>query len=256
MKINSKNQLGLNFTQYIKDNFYKIHNENFFSKYSDEVVEPFRNQFREILSDDGNKNLFFTNTSKQVAEKIKVDKFEPKILKTEKQKKLTFLIDDKHFYRVHIKGSELFCMLVLKELREQGDYISYHSFKIKPLENEVVFPKNQNDYRNDKYFLEFIKLLIFTEYSELEEVTLMPNQSKGNKKEGKIYNDSNKNFIIVDSTWNKIIIRTEKFGVSGHLRLQPIGKNRNDRKLIYISEYLKNGYTKQARQNENERERE
>jgi hypothetical protein len=144
-------------------------------------------------------------------------------------------------------------MLVLKELREQGDYISYHSFKIKPLENEVVFPKNQNDYRNDKYFLEFIKLLIFTEYSELEEVTLMPNQSKGNKKEGKIYNDSNKNFTIVDSTWNKIIIRTEKFGVSGHLRLQPIGKNRNDRKLIYISEYLKNGYTKQSRQNKHER---
>jgi hypothetical protein len=143
MKINSKNQLGLNFTQYIKDNFYKIHNENFFSKYSDEVVEPFRNQFREILSYDGNKNLFFTNTSKQVAEKIKVDKFEPKILKTEKQKKLTFLIDDMHFYRVHIKGTELFCMLVLKELREQGDYISYHSFKIKPLENEVVFPKTK-----------------------------------------------------------------------------------------------------------------
>jgi hypothetical protein len=244
MKINQNNQLGLNFTQHIKDNFYKIHNENFFSKYPDDFVESFRNQFKDILNDEGNKNLLFTNTSKQVAEKIKVDKFEPKILKTDKHKKLTFLIDDTHFYRVHIKGDELFCMLVLKEKRESDFYISYHSFKIKPIENEVVFPKNQNDYKNDKYFLEFIKLLIFTEYSELEEVTLMPNQSKGNKKEGKIYNDSNKSFIIVDSTWNKIIIRTDKFGVSGHLRLQPIGKNRNDRKLIYISEYLKNGYTK------------
>lgn len=51
---------------------------------------------------------------------------------------------------------------------------------------------------------------------------------------------------IVDSTWFTTIIRTEGFGVSGHFRLQPVGQGRQGRKLTWISDYEKHGYTRRA----------
>ena len=53
--------------------------------------------------------------------------------------------------------------------------------------------------------------------------------------------------VVVDSTWNKTIIRVGEFGVSGHLRLQPFGKGRTNRKLIYVSDYMKKGYVRNAK---------
>lgn len=248
MKIKIENQLGLNFTQRIKDEFYRIHSAKFFKGIPESYLKPFKQQWLDILSDDGNKNLLFTKTSLEVAEKIKIDKFEPSILKIKKEKKLTFLIDGNHFYRVAIAQGEIFVLHIKKSILDNGHaYLSYDSFKIMPLLNTVVYPPNQTDYLNDKFFKEFIRLLIFTEYSELQETLVNPRQSYGTKKQGKYLNETNKPFIVVDSNWNKIIIRTEGFGVSGHFRLQRVGVNREDRKLIYISEYFKNGYVRGAK---------
>ena len=248
MRIKKENQLGLNFTQEIKDKFYQIHSDKFFSQFNEEELKPFKEQWKWILDDSQNKNLLFTKTAIEVCKKIKVDKFKPSILKIKTPKKYTFLIDDKHFYRVFLNGSEILVLHIKKEDLANGQsYLSYDSFKILPNENRVVYPPNQNDYLNDKHFVEFIKLLIFTEYSELQEVVIKPNQSYGTKKQGKYLNETSQNFVLVDSTWNSIIIRKDGFGVIGHFRLQPIGKNREDRKLIYISEFFKNGYIRNAK---------
>lgn len=110
-------------------------------------------------------------------------------------------------------------------------------------DGKLNFPENE---RNEDFFNEmmcFIKLLTFTELSELEISLIKPNQSVGNKKDGKYLNQSNSNVSVVDSTWNKIIVRSGAFGVSGHLRLQPTS---NGKKLIYIKEYTKTGYTRNA----------
>jgi hypothetical protein len=243
MKFQKYNQLGLNFTQYIKDNLYRVHTENFFSKFDKDFVKPYQEQWKWILNDEKNKNLFFTNTARKVADSIKLNKFEAKILKSDKDVKYTFLIDDKMFYRVSIKGGEILGMRVFTE---EGS-INYSSFKILPEQNLVVYPHSQYDYLNDKYFVEFIKLLIFTEYSELKETVLMPRQSVGTMKEGKYLNESDKNVVIVDSTWNNVIVRNEAFGVNGHFRLQPMGKNRLERKLIYIKEFIKDGYVRKSK---------
>ena len=47
---------------------------------------------------------------------------------------------------------------------------------------------------------------------------------------------------IVDSNWFRTISRIKGFTVSGHLRLQPVGVKRGQRKLIWINEYEKHGY--------------
>jgi hypothetical protein len=248
MKVNKYNQLGLNFTQEIKNNIFKVHSDKYFIQHPDSFIKPYREQFQDILSDDRNKNLLFTKTSLEVADKIKIGKFKPSILKIKQEKKLTFLIDENHFYRVNLKQDEIMAILVKITKSENNlDYVSYDSFKIMPLTDTVIYPPNPTDYLNDKYFTEFLKLLIFTEYSELQEITMMPNQSFGTRKQGKYVNETDKKFIIVDSAWNKIIIRTDKFGVSGHLRLQPI---KDGLKLIYIKEYFKNGYVRGAKRNQ------
>ncbi len=243
MRVTKENQLGLNFTQYIKDSFYKLHNEKYFSGYPESYIKPYREQFQDILSDDGNKNLLFTRTSIDIADKIKIDKFKPSILKIKKEKKLTFLIDDKHFYRVNLKQDEIFVMLV--KLTD-GNYVSYDTFKIMPLADIVIYPQNPTDYINDKYFKEFLKLLIFTEYSDLEEIIISPNQSYGTKRQGKYLNETNKNFILVDSYWNKTTINAGKFMVSGHPRYL---MSENGIKVVYIKEYTKNGYIRRAKKN-------
>jgi len=249
MKVNKHNQLGLNFTNEIRDNIFDVHSKTYFIGHEESFIKPYKDQFKDILSDDSNKNLLFTKTSIEVANKIKIDKFKPSILKIKQEKKLTFLIDENHFYRVMLKQNEIFAILVKINKTDdiRKDYLSYDSFKIMPLTDIVVYPQNQDDYLNDKYFSEFLKLLIFTEYSDLQEVTMMPNQTFGTRKQGKYVNETDKKFIIVDSAWNKTIIRTGKFGVSGHPRWQAV---KDGSKLIYISEYIKDGYTRNAKRNQ------
>lgn len=242
MKIKKENMFGLNFTQNIKDTLYNAHNTNYFSKYGSEFVKPFQEQWKWLLNDLDNKNLFFTETAKKISNSIYIGKFNPNVLRLEKPKKFTFLIDENTFYRVTIDENEIFAIRVFKD----SISVNYDSFKIIPKNNQVIYPQNY-DYLNDKNFVQFLRLLIFTEFSEINEIVLKPKQSSGTKKDGKYLNESDSNVVIVDSTWNIQIIKNEAFGVNGHFRLQPIGKDRLDRKLIYIKEYIKDGYVRKSK---------
>ena len=62
------------------------------------------------------------------------------------------------------------------------------------------------------------------------------------------YNNLNKeNIQVVDSTWYTTLLRTSGFMVSGHLRMQPCGKDHSERKLIYIDSFEKHGYVRRAK---------
>ena len=150
MKFNKKNQLGLNFTQYYKDNLFRIHFSNY-QYYPNHFLEPYKEQWTWLLDDKLNKNLFFTKTALSIVDKIKIEKFKPETLKSKKDIKHTFLVDENSFYRMTIKS------------------------KIIPESNIVIHP-NKN-YLEDKNFVQFLKLLIFTEYSELKERVLLWNQT-------------------------------------------------------------------------------
>jgi hypothetical protein len=113
------------------------------------------------------------------------------------------------------------------------------------------------DLELDKYFAPFayeaewlrvIKLMIFVELGDIEvEFIEKGRNNKKPKKEGKITNDSEYNVYVVDSSWNKLIIRTDGFAVRGHFRLQPCGEGMKDRKLIWIDAFEKHGYKRTPR---------
>jgi hypothetical protein len=63
----------------------------------------------------------------------------------------------------------------------------------------------------------------------------------------KYVTDIKSNVEIVDSNWFTTIIHSNGFNVSGHFRLQPIGHGRNERRLIWIKDFEKHGYTRRAR---------
>lgn len=71
----------------------------------------------------------------------------------------------------------------------------------------------------------------------------------------KYTNDSNHKVSILDSTYFTTISRTEGFGVKGHFRLQPYGPGRTRRRLQWIPDFEKKGYTRTAKvltQNQND----
>lgn len=87
-------------------------------------------------------------------------------------------------------------------------------------------------------------LILFMKYCELQ--TKVINAGKKEVHIGTKYiNETKQNIEILDSTWFTTIVRGEGFGVRGHFRMQPY--NTGGKKLIWISDYEKTGYTKKAK---------
>lgn len=114
------------------------------------------------------------------------------------------------------------------------------------------------DLDNDKYhapntqnaiFNRIAKIITFIELGDIETVYLPAGRNNGKSKKsgGKITNTTEFNVYVVDTSWNKLIIRTEGFGVMGHFRLQPCGPGHVDRKLIWIDSFEKHGYVRKPR---------
>jgi len=117
---------------------------------------------------------------------------------------------------------------------------------------EFGFDLNENGYFfNTKYAAEFnriLKIMTFVELGDIEVTILEKGRNNGkDKKDGKITNTSNYTVYVVDSSWNKLIIRTEGFAVKGHFRLQPCGVGHADRKLMWIDAFEKHGYKRRPR---------
>jgi hypothetical protein len=60
-----------------------------------------------------------------------------------------------------------------------------------------------------------------------------------------IYQKPN-DIIVVDTLYDETIKVINPFSVSGHFRNQPFGKERSDKKMIYIDSFMKSGYTRIA----------
>lgn len=89
-------------------------------------------------------------------------------------------------------------------------------------------------------------LILFMKYCDLETKIV-----KAGKKENhigtKYVNDTRNNIEILDSTWFTTIVRGDGFHVRGHFRMQPYGPNLSQRKLIWIADFDKDGYTRKAK---------
>ncbi len=97
------------------------------------------------------------------------------------------------------------------------------------------------------YYLAFlVSFILFLKYVELE--TKVVNAKKRERHAGEKYvNETNHNIEILDSTWFTTITRSDSFKVGGHFKMQPYGPALQQRKLIWVSKYDKQGYTKKAK---------
>lgn len=62
----------------------------------------------------------------------------------------------------------------------------------------------------------------------------------------KFYNESKSPFTILNCNWFTNLVRDTPFSVKGHLRWQPCGEGHKKRKLIWIDEFEKSGYKRNA----------
>ncbi len=306
MRINAKNQLGLGFEKWMKDDLFRMQYEKYIKQEGDaKSVLNSVNFINDLFSDSDNKNYLFRQTAIDVASTIKLDKGKLddfSFLQDIPVKKCTYLVGTRKFYRWFRwqPDGDIHCICVklvdpvepemvegikqdvfslsdeqIKEMVKQnlttgkisqedadillgsikvGNFrdiassgLFYYMFAINPVSGQLLFPENEinEDFEND--MMEFVRMLIFTELTPLETITLSPRMSAGTRKEGKFLNESNKNVIIVDSAWNKIIVRDEAFKIRSHIRLQPFGPKRSQRKPILIAEHQREGYTKKVR---------
>jgi hypothetical protein len=276
MKLSPNSQLGLNITRNMVGQIIMYQWKNYIQPVEDvalktkamaNFVELFSKEMlvtsdsEELLESFGisraqlnlltNTNYLMATPALELAQRIKIDedKFDVRFLSKVKDKKITFLLGKNGFIRFMKHGDEIFAIMVSTELTENSEtYMKYCSFKVNTGTGVISYMDNPNSPLSDEKFRLFIQLLIFTELSELEVKILKPKEKTyGTRKEGKFVNESSQNVTIVDSTWNKIIIRTEGFAVRGHFRLQPCGEGFTDRKLLFISEFQKNGYIRRPK---------
>lgn len=86
---------------------------------------------------------------------------------------------------------------------------------------------------------------IFKEHADVEVKSLQPN-SKDNTI-GCQYNNGTKSKIqFLDSKWFTTLVKSDAFKVRGHFRLQPYGEGLKQKKLIWINDFEKTGYTASA----------
>jgi hypothetical protein len=142
-----------------------------------------------------------------------------------------------------------------------GDGQIYNYFFRMDLVNETLVINSGDDTGSDVdikksygLFMQsfFSKFMVIVTYLELTPVTLdviEGGRSFGTKKEGKIKNETNKRFILVNTNWNTEKIDLRDIHVRGHWRLQPCGVGRSQYKYIFISPYDK-GITRRLSQKE------
>ena len=105
-------------------------------------------------------------------------------------------------------------------------------------------PYNDKGHLN-AYINTILATLYFIHNCEIEQKILKPNE-KHRENGNKHYNESKSNIIILDCKWFTDLIRQVPFHVKGHLRWQHHGQGFQKRKLIWISDFEKHGYTRKA----------
>lgn len=100
----------------------------------------------------------------------------------------------------------------------------------------------------ESFLRECLFLIAFKKFAPIEFKVI---NSTGHKKAyingEKHLNEIPLDITVIDSNWITTIIRTEGFNVRGHFAIRACGKNRKDRRLVWINSYRKNGYIRMAK---------
>jgi hypothetical protein len=93
---------------------------------------------------------------------------------------------------------------------------------------------------------ELLMMACFLKFCPVETKILKPKE-KLREFNVKYFNETKFNIEILDSTWFTTLVKSEGFGVRGHLRLQPYGPGMMQKKFIWIDSFEKTGYERKAK---------
>lgn len=116
-------------------------------------------------------------------------------------------------------------------------------------DGSIIENPTDDDWQEPAFLLlQLIPLLTVYYFADIETSIIQSTKNKKAVLNGEKYlNEVNVPVKIIDSNWFTTIIRTDGFGVRGHFRLQACGEGMKDRKLIWINDFEKHGYTRIAR---------
>ena len=155
-----------------------------------------------------------------------------------------FVVSQDEFIRVHKSGARVVVFSALRHYDEQKkEKLKYCMFNFTIDEQFEGIIEEEYPMKTRKLLFQ---ILIFMLFTEKEIIMLDAGRKSGTRAEGKVVNDSKDKIIIVDSAWNKILVRGEGFDVSGHLRLQSCGPGRMNLELVWVNPYKKSGYTRKS----------
>ena len=251
MKLSNTTQLGIHFcsSDPYREKTINIHKEGVLSRITDEHIKADAvKRTVNLINNEGNRQYLFSKKALAIVDKIKIDeKLEPDFFNGLRVgKKVTILLGNK-FIRYHVIEGGIMIFFGGEETRQGYQYFSYTMASIYTDYRNTYSYEGMINPLEDIRFNHFLKMLIFLEFSDtiLEEIN--PGKKTGSKASGKILNSSKDGVVFVDSKWNVTSIRVGEFLVSGHLRLQRVGKARGEVKLIYIQPFSKDGYMRQAK---------
>lgn len=207
-----------------------------------------------------NKNIQFVTTPFYEAYRKAANKLKDVVLKTQMNESGTLIFrHETHtqtmFYRINsigdgtIDGLEAFIVMLTKHSKSDSFAVDL-SIWLSKNKNElmdIVWKGFVEQGRDMSWWIaELMLFKTFLKYAEVESKVI-----PGNKKDyhvGVKYLNETKNKVeVLDSTYFTTISRTEGFGVRGHFRFQPCGPWLTERRLQWISEFQKHGYTRMAK---------
>jgi hypothetical protein len=246
-----------------------------FNDYVKEELKKYTSERSEIIKNyltETDKNYLLTKTAVDTINNIKFTNSEElrNLILDNYDEPSTLLIDKHSFIRFHkdVDGGiacihlklmpsntpipEHMVESVMAEMKRinypverANSYCTYEAFKIRI--DGIRHPKYlQGESVPEIDF--FIKAMIFIKCTNTE-IELLENKPNG-KKRVKVDNekyllDTNKDVVLVNSKYNKLVLRTEKFWVNPHGRFQRYGEGNKLVKYIIIDGYYKKGYKRE-----------
>lgn len=188
---------------------------------------------------------------------VLTDPFEDAIFKARQKLHTEVVIDEiskEDRYGTMVCGKVVLCYFFSKKSTYLFSFQNDHlvAFVSKDNSNEITenvewyHPDNPHNDLGAIYINRIIEAIGFILFAETETKII----DSGKKILGfncKYVNHSKLTITVMDSKWFTTLVKSDAFKVRGHFRFQPHGDGMKDRKLIWISDFEKTGYTAPAR---------
>jgi hypothetical protein len=181
-------------------------------------------------------------------------KLKSAVLENPIQESGTFILQWPHhtqtiFYSINPKGLEAFIVMFTKTSRNDSFALDVAIY-LTPNDTllmDIIWKGFTDDGRDLGWWVaEILLFKTFLKYADVE-TKIVNAQRREHHLGNKYVNETNHKINVLDSTYFTTISRTEGFGVKGHFRLQPYGPGLSLKRLQWITDFKKTGYTRKAK---------